>query len=81
MVQVSEFAVRSGAPYQTGNGFDDQTEIALAGAKLVFGLLSFTDIAEEAGEYFMSVSRQFTKRNFYGKLFAIFAQADERLRR
>src|SRR5580704_16645423 len=41
------------------------------------GLLPFTDVADEAGKYPVSVLGQFSERNFHGELLAILAHANQ----
>jgi hypothetical protein len=41
------------------------------------GLLPFTNVADEAGKYAVSILDQFSERNLHGKLLAILSQADQ----
>src|SRR6266576_1113056 len=74
LVTIINCTICLSAPKHLRNGLGQLTKGALARTKSILCLPSFTDIADEAGKYLAPVSGEFTKRNFDGKLLAIFAE-------
>src|ERR1700691_2764010 len=76
-IQIVELAIRSCAPHQARDGFNNQTEIAFAGSNFVLSQFSLADIANEAGKYFVAVPRLFSKRDFCGEFLPASAHRDQ----